>query len=77
VFESATVAQLLLVPVVNPTPALPAIGVWGDLYVNVTGSIDDGTASVNMYLCVSPGDGTAGNAAQWAPFQFGPSVSGG
>jgi hypothetical protein len=79
VFKSATIAQLGLVPLVNPTPLLPAIGQFGDLYVVVTGEdpATGGTLTVSMYLCVAPGDTTPGNAAQWAPFQFGPAVAGG
>jgi hypothetical protein len=79
VFESTTIAQLRLVPLVNPTPQLPATGEFGDLYVSVTG--DDpsvgGTLTINMHLCVSPGDQAMGSVAQWAPFQFGPVVPGG
>jgi hypothetical protein len=77
VFVSQQIAPLRLVPSFNPTPILPAIGDLGDLYVVVLGSVANGTAEVSMHLCVSPGDGTAGNAAQWAPFQLGLPVSGG
>jgi hypothetical protein len=84
VFESQSdpqsgfrVAQLRLVPLVNPGPLLPGIGQFGDLYVNVTGDPSEGTQTVNMYLCVSPGDGSAKNRAMWAPFQFGPAQQGG
>ncbi len=69
--------QLRLIPSMNAY--LPAVGQLGDLYVQVTGDITDpaGTLGVNMYLCVSPGDGTKGNVAMWAPFMFGPIQKGG
>jgi hypothetical protein len=77
VFVSQQIAQLRLVPQFNPNPGLPAIGDWGDLYLAVVTAGREGTLEATMWLCVSPGDGTPGNAAQWAPFQFGPVVSGG
>jgi kumamolisin len=64
--------QLRLIPALNGN--LPATGQWGDLYVNITGDPTDpgGTLTVNMYLCVVPGNTVPGNAAWWAPFSLGP-----
>jgi hypothetical protein len=73
VFQSATIAQLRLVPAVNPTPSLPAIGQIGDLYVKVTTT--NHTPTVTMHLCTF--SSTPNNAAVWAPFQLGAAEIGG
>jgi hypothetical protein len=69
--------QLRLIPSIGSK--LPIKGRWGDLYVNVSGDITDsnGTLSVNMYLCMQPGDGTPGNVPLWAPFTLGTPQPGG
>jgi hypothetical protein len=76
VFESQRIAQLRLVPRVNPIPKLPAIGEFGDLYAVLT-QPDTSSIFIEMYLCVSPGDSTRGTRPMWAPFQFGPMELGG
>jgi hypothetical protein len=68
VFASASIAQIRLVPTLNPATEVPKVGNFGDLYVSVTGDISGGTASTSMYLCISPGDGVTGTA-QWTMFQ--------
>lgn len=70
VFESARIAQLRLVPSVNPNPVLPATGEFGDLYLVVTGHLE-GHSSATLYMCVRPGDVTPSSPAWWAPFQLG------
>ena len=37
-------------------------------------AVPDHVTSVNMYLCVLPGD--TADPALWAPFTFGPAVTG-
>jgi hypothetical protein len=72
VFASASIAQLRLVPAVDPFPPLPLIGRFGDLYVTVT-QIDPrrpGTMKATKYMCVIEGDQVHGGA-WWAPFQLG------
>jgi len=75
VFESERIAQVRLVPTV--IPALPALGELGDLFLLVSTDPTTGETAPTLYLCVSPGDGTPGNAAQWAPVQLGPAEVGG
>ncbi len=77
VFASTNMAQLQLVAAVNPKHALPSMGVFGDLYVKVTGGFEKGLI-VKMYLCVVAGDGPPDDISlMWAPFQFGPAEQGG
>jgi hypothetical protein len=73
VFGSAVgagnIAQLQLMPTLNPPTQVPKVGNFGDLYVSVTGDIGPGgSATTTMYLCIAPGDGVTGTA-QWTAFQ--------
>ncbi len=73
VFASATgsgnIAQLQLVPTLNPATQVPKVGNFGDLYVSVTSAAGTGgRLTTSMYLCISAGDGVK-DTAQWTKFQ--------
>jgi hypothetical protein len=51
--------------------ALPRKALKGDLHTVVTGSLEDGSARIQIYLCEQAGDGTPGSYASWTPFQLG------
>jgi len=55
----------------SPRKALPRKAQKGDLHTVVTGKLEDGSATIQIYLCEQSGDGTPGNHAAWAPFQLG------
>jgi hypothetical protein len=64
--SAGNIAQLRLVPTLNPATRVPKVGDFGDLYVTV---INDGDAfETGMFLCIKPGDGVNNNA-QWTLFQ--------
>jgi hypothetical protein len=73
VFESTKIAQLRLVPLLDPHPNLPETGELGDLYVV---SVPDPNHILRtfMFLCVKPSGITV---AEWAPFELGSSLTGG
>jgi len=72
VFGSAkgagNIAQLQLVPTLNPATQVPKVGNFGDLYVSVTTAAATGRLMTSMFLCISSGDGFK-NTAQWTKFQ--------
>lgn len=66
---SGNIAQMQLVPTVNPATLVPKVGNFGDLYVSVTSAAGTGgTLTTSMYLCISAGDGV-NHTAQWTRFQ--------
>jgi hypothetical protein len=72
VFGSAAgagnIAQLQLLPTLNPATQVPKVGNFGDLYVSLVDVGPGGIVTTSMYLCTSPGDGVTGTA-QWTMFQ--------
>jgi hypothetical protein len=72
VFGSATgsgnIAQLRLIPTLNPATQVPKVGNFGDLYVSVTNAAGTVGFLTSMYLCISAGDGVK-NTARWTKFQ--------
>jgi hypothetical protein len=66
---SGNIAQLQLVPTLNPATQVPRVGTFGDLYVSVTAAAGTGgRLTTSMYLCILAGDGVK-NSAEWTMFQ--------
>ena len=66
---SGNIAQLQLVPTLNPATQVPRVGTFGDLYVSVTAAAGTGgRLTTSMYLCILAGDGVK-NTAEWTMFQ--------
>lgn len=58
-------------PVVVRMKGLPRSALKGDLHTVVRGKLEDGSATIRIYVCERSGDGTPGNHAAWTPYQLG------